>query len=121
MTNTATPITTAAEQFLSTRHSRVKAATKYLAVFASHTGKHIALTRQTKDAVYVWLEQGPTAMDGIAIKNRARPGLSYSADQPRNSNLKDASCRLGIGNRAFYIKCETLIAFERLIEWYDKL
>ena len=117
----ASPLATQAEAILLKQFARLREPTKYIAVFRTRTGRHIALTRQTKNDIYIWAECGPQTMDGILVKNRDFPGQPYSTNQPRSSNLSNASKTLGVGNSAYYLKCDTLGAIERFAQWYDSM
>lgn len=123
MTATATASTLAAqaEAILSQQFAQLREPTKYIASFRTKTGKHIALTRQTKNDIYIWASCRPETMDGISVKNTKFPGQPYSENQPRSSNLSTASSQLGIGNQAYYLKCNTLGSLERFAQWYDSM
>jgi hypothetical protein len=118
MTIAASPLGAQAEDLLARRFARHRPATKYIACFRAGRGRHIALTRQTKNDIYVWVERDPGAIEGVSIKNRDRPGQPYAPGQPRSSNLTNASERLGVAREAYYLKCDTLGALERLVDWY---
>jgi len=121
MTAAASPLAAQAEAILSKQFAQLRVPTKYIASFRTKAGKHIALTRQTKNDIYIWASCQPEMMDGISVKNSKFPGLPYSENQPRSSNLSTASSQLGIGNQAFYLKCDTLGALERFAKWYDSM
>ncbi len=114
----ASELATLAESVLLKQFARLREPTKYIATFRTNAGRHMALTRQTKNDIYVWTECHVTDIDGVAIKNRDFPGLPYSSGQPRSSNLTNASSRLGVGNQAYYLRCDTLGALERFARWY---
>jgi len=95
--------------------------TKYIASFRTKTGKHIALTRQAKNDIYIWVSCCPETMDGISVKNTKFPGQPYSEHQPRSSNLSPASSQLDIGNQAYYLKFNTLGSLQRFAQWYDSI
>jgi hypothetical protein len=118
MAQEASPLATSAEAYLSGKYSRLREPTKYIATFVTGTGRHLALTRQAKGLIHVWIEQAPSHIEGCALKNAKRPGQPYSPDQPRSSNLTTASKRLGLGNQAFYVECATPASFQRLVDWY---
>jgi hypothetical protein len=121
MTAPASELASQAEAVLLTRFARLRNPTKYIATFRTQSERHIALTRQTKDDIYIWAENCPAGMSGIEIRNSKFPGQPYSAGQPRSSNLSNASKRLGVGNVAYYLKCETVTAMERFIAWYGNV
>lgn len=121
MTAAASILATQAETVLSKHFARLREPTKYIACFRTKTGRHIALTRQTKNDIYIWALCRPETMDGISTKNSKFPGQPYSENQPRSSNLSNASSQLGGGNKAYYLKCETLGALERFARWYDSM
>lgn len=121
MPTPASPLATHAEEIFLKQFARLREPTKYLAAFRTRTGRHIALTRQRKNDIYIWAECCPETMDGITVKNRDFPGQPYSTNQPRSSNLNNASKNLGLGNQAYYLKCDTLGAMEKFAQWYDGL
>ena len=42
--------------------------------------------------------------------------------QSRNSNLTEKNTpRLKVGNKAYYLKIETLEAFNKVIDWYSEI
>ena len=52
------------------------------------------------------------------INNQKHPGQPYAPEQPRAAI--GAHCKnLGVGNQAYYLKCDTLGALERFARWYD--
>lgn len=118
MTASTTELASQAESILNNRFARLRQPTKYIATFRTRTGRHLALNRTARGDIYVWAEEYPVPMPGISIKNREVPGQPYSNEQPRSSNLNIASSRLGLGNKAFYLKCETTGALERFAQWY---
>jgi hypothetical protein len=118
MVQEATPLASSAEAHLSAKYSRLREPTKYIATFITASGRHLALTRQAKGLIHVWVEQAPAHIDGCTLKNLKNPGQPYSPEQPRSSNLTTASKRLGLGNQAFYVECATLASFLRLVDWY---
>lgn len=121
MTAAASPLSAQAEAILNKQFAQLRNSTKYIASFRTKTGKHIALTRQTKNDIYIWASCQLETMDGISVKNLKFPGQPYLENQPRSSNLNTASSQLGIGNQAYYFKCETLGALERFSQWYDRM
>ena len=121
MTIPASPLATQAEAILLKQFARLQEPTKYIAAFRTKTDRHIALTRQTKNDIYIWAECSPETMDGIAVKNRDFPGQPYSINQPRSSNLSIGSKNLGVGNSVYYIKCDSLGAMERFAQWYGRM
>jgi hypothetical protein len=108
-----------AEALLHGKFARLREPTKYIASFRSGSGRHLALTRQVKNDIYIWAEGFNESLNGVSIKNREFPGLPYLPEQPRSSNLTAASSRLGLGNLSFYIKCDTLGALDRFASWYE--
>lgn len=121
MTATASILAAHAEAILNQQFAQLREPTKYIASFRTKTGKHIALTRQTKNDIYIWASCWPETMDGVSVKNSKFPGQPYSENQPRSSNLNTASNQLGIGNQAYYLKCNTLGSLERFALWYDSM
>lgn len=120
MTIATTSLSSQAEELLCKHFARVKEPTKYAAFFRTVGGRHLALTRQRGNDIYIWAECSPEDMEGVVLKNRDHPGQPYSPAQPRASSIKK-SPRLGIGNQAYYLKCETLGAVERFTCWYNEV
>lgn len=114
----ASPLAQKAEAILKKQLTLMREPNMYISLFQTKSGLHIALERQRKNDVYVWAEACSENVEGIEIKNRDFPGQPYSADQPRNANLKTASDRLGVGHRVYYLKCDSPSALERLVHWY---
>jgi hypothetical protein len=121
MTHPSSPLAAQAEAILIRQFARLREPTKYIASFRTVTGRHLALTRQVKNDIYIWAEAFNSDLDGVSLKNRDYPGCAYSAEQPRSSNLTIASSQLGDGNQAYYIKCKTLGALERFASWYESV
>jgi hypothetical protein len=119
MTTPASALAEQAEALLHGKFARLREPTKYIASFRTESGRHLALTRQVKNDIYIWAEGFNESLNGISIKNRDFPGLPYLPEQPRSSNLTTASSRLGLGNLSYYIKCDTLVALERFATWYQ--
>lgn len=108
-----------AEDFLFTQFARLRPANKYIATFRTPNGRHLALSRDLKTSIKVWVEGFPKAgLPGVLIDNTKFPGKPYSSGQPRNSNINFAGSRLAVGNDAYYLHVETLGALERLAKWY---
>lgn len=121
MTITATPLASQAEALLAKNFARLREATAKTAIFCTIDGSHLALTRTAVNDIYLWAERSPESMEGVMVKNRDYPGLPYSPDQPRAHSINRSSDKLGFGNQAYYLKCETLGALERFIGWYSKV
>jgi hypothetical protein len=119
MTHPSSPLAAQAEVILNQQFAKLREPTKYIASFRTVSGRHLALTRQVKNDIYIWAEAFNSALDGVSIKNRDFPGCAYSPEQPRSSNVTTASSQLGVGNQAYYIKCETVGALERFAAWYQ--
>ena len=121
MTHPSSPLAAQAEAILNRQFSKLKEPTKYIASFRTSSGRHLALTRQVKNDIYIWAEAFNSSLAGLSLKNRDFPGCAYSAEQPRSSNLTTASSQLGVGNQAYYIKCETVGALEQFALWYGSV
>lgn len=121
MSTPASALAAQAEVLLNKQFARLREPTKYIATFRTASGRHLGLTRQAKNNIYIWTERCTDLMDDISVKNRDFPGQPYVANQPRSSNLTNASNRLGVGNQVYYLKCDTLGALERFARWYDAI
>lgn len=93
--------------------------TQYIASFKTPKGREIAVQRGRTEAYYVWVQRYDTPIAGITIRNTKYPGMPYSKDQPRNSNLNAKNApKLMVGNKAWYLEVESLGALKKLIAWY---
>ena len=119
MTAPASPLASQAEALLNKQFAPLREPSKYIATFRTAKGRHLGLTRSAKDDIFVWTECHEAAMPGVTVRNVKFPGQPYAADQVRSSNITTQSNRLGLGNRAYYLKCESLGTLERLARWYD--
>lgn len=120
MTSTEFVLAEQAEEYVATRFARLRPASKKLAAFRTAHGKHFALARERKDAIYFWAEMYDGDIEGIEVNNVKRPGQPYGPEQPRSSALSSHCSQLGLGNSAYYLRSETLGALERFVEWYAK-
>jgi len=121
MTAPPSPLAAQAEALLNKKFARLREPSKYIATFRTAKGRHLGLTRCAKDDIFVWTECHEKAMPGVTARNVKFPGQPYAADQVRSSNITTHSNRLGFGNRAYYLKCESLGTLERLAHWYDSV
>lgn len=109
-----------AEKLLCTQFARLKAPGEKIATFRTPNGRHLALSRDLKSSIKVWVEGFPKeGMPGVSIDNTKNPGQPYSSTQPRSSNINFAGSRLAVGNQVYYLHVETLGALERLGSWYS--
>ena len=118
---TTTPASTLAHQaqeLLGSLYAPLQAPTVKLAAFRTKNGRQLALMRVPKDAIYIWAECHDAALSGVDINNQKRPGQAYSPDQARPA-IGSQCKNLGVGNRAYYLKCDSLGALERFARWYD--
>jgi hypothetical protein len=96
--------------------------TQYIARFATKSGKELALERERTESIFIWLQKYDQNIDGVEIKNSKFPGQAYERNQSRNSNLNEKNTpKLKLGNKAFYLKVESMEAFEKVIDWYSKI
>ena len=93
--------------------------TQYLACYKTKSGKEIALEREREDAFYIWLQNYDAEIDGVVIRNEKFPGQPYERKQRRNSNLESNAPNLWVGNRAWYLRIESIEALKQLINWYS--
>ena len=109
-----------AEAILGNHFARLKEPGEKIATFRTANGRHLALSRDLKTAIKVWVEGFPEAgMPGVMIDNTKYPGRPYDSAQTRSSNINFASSRLAIGQEVYYLHVETLEALERLATWYS--
>lgn len=109
-----------AEAILGNRFARLKKAGEKIATFRTANGRHIALSRELKTSIKVWVEGFPgEGMRGVTVDNSKNPGHPYGSAQTRSSNINFAGSRLAIGHEVYYLHVETLGALERLATWYS--
>jgi len=104
MTAPASSLAAQAEALLSRQFARLCEPSKYIATFRTAEGRHLGLTRSAKDDIFVWIECHDAAMPGVTVRNVKFPGQPYAAEQVRSSNITTQSNRIGVGNRAYYLK-----------------
>lgn len=107
-----------AEAWLEASFERLRPASKKLAAFRTTRGRQLALALERKDAIFIWAEGYDGGAKGVEINNAKRPGQPYSPNQPRSSAVNSHCSQLAIGNKAYYLRCETLGALERFVAWY---
>ena len=118
MTSSSKSLGAQAEALLASAFARLREPTKKLAAFRTGSGRQIALALERKDAIFVWAELHDGDIAGVTINNVKRPGLPYAPDQARSSAVNTQCSNLAIGNRAYYIRCDSLGALERFAKWY---
>ena len=57
MTTSASALAGQAEALLNGKFARLREPTKYIASFRTVSGRHLALTRQVKNDIYIWAER----------------------------------------------------------------
>ena len=112
------PLAEQAESFLAGEFARLRDATSKMAAFRTKSGRHFALARERKEEIFVWLEEYDGSIKGVTVNNQKRPGMPYAPDQGRSSSLSTQCSRMAIGKPAWYLRCSTLGALERLAKWY---
>jgi hypothetical protein len=109
-----------AEAILGNHFARLKEPGEKIATFRTANGRHLALSRDLKTSIKVWVEGfSEAAMPGVTIDNSKYPGRPYDSAQTRSSNINFAGSRLAIGHEVYYLHVETLGALERLATWYS--
>lgn len=112
------PLASQAEELLAARFARLSPATVRLASFRTTGGRHLGLARTRKEQIYIWVERFDQDIDGVEIRNQKRPGLPYGPDQVRSSAVNSLCANLAFGNRAYYLRCDSLGSLERFAQWY---
>jgi hypothetical protein len=108
-----------AEEELAKHLSSTSNGTQYIAGFRTKRGRELALERN-RDSVFVWVECIESGLPGITIRNVKNPGMPYSKDQGRNSNLNATNApRLMRGKPAFYLEVAGVEDLKELIRWYQ--
>jgi hypothetical protein len=93
--------------------------TKYISCFSDRSGRQIAIEKKRTTGIYVWVEKYDSEIDGAEVRNRSTPGMPYSGNQSRNSNLNDKTAsRLKVGNKVWYLKIDSLEAFKQFFNGY---
>ncbi len=111
-----------AESILGNYFSRLKKPGEKIATFRTPNGRHLALSRELKNSIKVWVEGFPEeGMSGVRIDNGKNPGRPYDISQSRSSNINFTGSRLAIGHEVYYLNVETLGALERLATWYSEI
>lgn len=114
-----TPQARPAEQFLE-RRLRLVHQLKYTSKFRTSRGRHMMLNRRV-GFIGVFVERDPVAagVAGVRLNVHKQCLGHYDAKTPRASSVRKDS-RLGIQNEAFYVRCESMGALERLVSWYEQ-
>ena len=110
-----------AESILKQAIKPTAAPTKYIAGFRTERGRELALERNRNTAIYLWAEIQNPDIKGIKVMNQANPGMPYSANQPRNSNLNNKNApRLKEGKEVYYLKIDDAAVLRAFVDWYRK-
>jgi hypothetical protein len=116
----ASGLITDTEAILDNHFARLKEPGEKIATFRTAKGRHLALSRDLKTSIKVWVEGFPKeGMPGVTIENSKYPGRPYGIAQTRSSNINFAGSRLAIGHEVYYLNVETLATLERLANWYS--
>ena len=114
------PLAMQAEELLASKFARLAPATTRMAAFRTAGDRQLGLALARQNDIYVWMEAFDASIDGAHIQNQKRPGLPYASDQGRSSAVNSQCSNLALGNRAFYVRCDSLGVLERLATWYAK-
>ncbi|MFC3147244.1 hypothetical protein [Piscinibacterium candidicorallinum] len=112
------PLAQEAEALLASRLKRLREPTTKLAAFETVRGRQLALARERMGEIYIWVEAIGADVTGVEINNQKHPGMPYAPEQPRSSAVNTQCSRLREGCTAYYLRCETLGALERFLDWY---
>ena len=112
------PLTDQADELLSTLYARLREPNVKMATFRTRNGRQMVLIRQARNDIFIWVECHEPSLGGVHINNQKHPGQPYSPEQPRAA-IGTHCKNLGVGNEAYYLKCDTLGALERFARWYD--
>ena len=118
MTSSSEPLAMQAEALLASAFARLQEPTKKLAAIRTTGGRQLALALERKDAIFVWAELHDGSVSGVTLNNVKWPGMPYGPDQTRSSAVNSPCRNLAVGNRAYYLRCDSLGALERFAEWY---
>ena len=108
-----------AEELLGSLYAPLQAPTVKLAAFRTRKGRQLGLMRERKHDIFIWAECHDASLAGVHINNQKHPGQAYSPEQTRGSGVNSQCKNLAVGNRAYYLKCDSLGALERFARWYD--
>lgn len=108
-----------AEEFLE-RRLRLVHQVKYTSKFRTNRGRHLMLNRRV-GFIGVFMERDPmcAGLPGVRLNVHKRCPGHYDAKMPRASSVKQDD-RLGLQQEAFYVRCDSLGALERLVNWYEQ-
>ena len=110
-----------AEGFLASLYARLREPTAKLAAFRTASGRQLGLARERNQDIFIWAECHDATLPGVHIHNQKQPGQPYSPEQSRSAAVNTQCKNLALGNRAYYLKCDTLGALERFARWYDSV
>lgn len=115
-------ITEQAQEILKERFPSTEITTNYIARYHTKLGRELALERARNDDIYLWVQRYNQEIEGVNINNRKYPGQPYGLMQSRNSNLNEKNTpKLKVGNKVYYLKIESLEAFNKVIELYSEV
>jgi hypothetical protein len=119
MVQTATPVAAGAERILDSRLRPIGDPTKYTCKHDTARGRRLMLKRQVNFiGVFAEIYPGNGAIAGVTLNvHKLTPG-HYGAGDRRASSIA-ADEKLGLGNEAFYIRCDSETALDRYIDWYN--
>jgi hypothetical protein len=119
MTSKESSLTAQAETLLASRFARLREPTVKMASFRTGSGRQLGLARERTDVIHLWAEHFEPGLAGIEVNNRKRPGLPYGPDQSRSTAVNTHCNQMRAGNQAWYLRCDTLVSFERFLDWYS--
>ena len=119
MTARPSPLAEQARELLASLFAPLQEPTVKLAAFRTSHGRQLGLMRLPASAIFVWAERHDASLAGVHINNQKQPGQAYSPEQTRGSGVNSQCKNLAVGNRAYYLKCDSLGALERFARWYD--
>ncbi len=114
MTKPATAAASAAEDILKTCMRQVGEDIQYTGKYDTTRGRRLMINRQVRFiGVFIERYPGDGSLPGVTLRRY------YSPETPRAGSVKEDS-RLGLGNEIFYIQCDTPVALQRLVDWYQQ-
>lgn len=110
----------AAEVFLKSRLRTVRDETKKTGKYATASGRRMMLNRQ-RNFIGVFMELNPevAAIPGVALNTKSGSPGHYVPGTPRAASVK-GDARLGIGHHAYYVRCDSMVALQQLVQWYER-
>lgn len=119
MAKPSTPQAAIAESILKSRLRAMKDDVQYTGKYETGRGRRLMLKRQVQFiGLFAECFPGEGAIAGVSLnRHHSTPG-HYAPGDPRASSIA-SDPRLGLGQEAFYVRCDTPTALEQFVDWYE--